>query len=226
MHDAVFAHVSQKFLSAHDSSAKGVTVTVQILGGAVDHHIGAELDRFLLNQSRPRTVHDHGGAGFVSDGSYFFNIADCDDGVAGRFDKYSLGGGTQGLLNRFQIGGIHQAYLDSEPRQMNAQQFLSTGIAYFRGNDMVAGIEQGEKDCRDCAHTTGCHHAIFTLLEGRQTCFQITRCGAVLAGVLKFIEVIPGENFEQFFDIDGQLVGIGHVNRAPQRAGLLIDAFP
>ncbi len=49
--------------------------------------------------------------------------------------------------------------------------------------------------------------------------------GTVFPRVLKLVQVVPGEDLQQLLDIGGELVGIGHVNGSPDRAGIGVDSL-
>ena len=62
---------------------------------------------------------------------YFFNVADADNRIAGGFDINHFGILSDCIAYRFQIGGIYQAYVNAESRQVKAKQFLCPGVTDF-----------------------------------------------------------------------------------------------
>jgi hypothetical protein len=90
---------------------------------------------------------------------------------------------------------------------------------------MIPRSEQGEQRRGYGTHSAGGHDAVLAPLECREALLQMPRSGTVLPCVLKLVQVLPGEDFQELLDIGGKLIGVGHVNGSPDRASIRIDSL-
>ncbi len=154
------------------------------------------------------------------------DVTDVHERVAGRLNEHGFGVRSDGCFYGFKVGCVHQAHVHPEPRHVDAQQLLRSCVAHLGSHDMITAIEQREEHRRNGSHAACGDDAVFTPLQGGQALFKMPRCGAVFPGLLKLVQMIPGEYLDQFLDIRGQLIRIRHVNRSAQGPGFLVDSFP
>lgn len=83
-----------------------VRVSVDVLGHAVHHNVGAVVERVLHVWRQERVVHNHQNSMSVCNSRYGANIHQAQRGVAGRLDPYQLGlVGANQVLNVKLDGG-------------------------------------------------------------------------------------------------------------------------
>ena len=93
-----------------------VAVAVEVLGGGVDDHIGAQLQRLLQVRRSKGVVHDDPDCGIksVGNGRHCGDVDHLQGGVAGGFEINDFGFLRQGCLYGVQIGKVNESCLDAE----------------------------------------------------------------------------------------------------------------
>ncbi len=121
----------------------------QVLGGAVHHDVGPELEGVQQVGAGQGIVHDEGDACFVGDGGDGLEVGDIQLGVAHGLDVDGAGLGPQGGAEGLGLGRIHEGGGDARPRQGVAQQVVGAAVEVVPGHHMVAAAQQGGEGKRD-----------------------------------------------------------------------------
>ena len=106
------------FAFQHNDTADAVAVSVQILRRAVDHDVGAQLDRTLKVRTHERVVDDQSRiSGFANDSRNPANIGDRHQRIRRRFDEDHLcfrtdRGGERIEVRRIDVGEVHAKVTD------------------------------------------------------------------------------------------------------------------
>ena len=139
---------------AHHHACDHVAVAVQILGGAVDHHVGAQLQGTLQIGGAEGVVHDDLDLGILGVGnlSHRGNVHDLQRGVAGALQIDHLGLFRQGSLHGLQIGHVHQTDLHAEFGDPVAQKGKRAAVQGLVSHDLVAGFHAGPEGGGNGAH--------------------------------------------------------------------------
>ena len=144
------------FRRAEDDAAEAATLAVDVLGGGIDHDVGAEFERPLQQRRREHVVDDHLRAGGVAEIAHRLEIDDAQAGIGRRFKQHDLGRLAQRLAPLAEVAAVDELGLDAPLRQ----DLL---------DDVVAGAEQG----------IGRHHPVARL---HQACDRSEHCGHAAGG--------------------------------------------
>src|SRR5262245_708586 len=101
---------------AQHNAAKTAALAVDVLGGGIDHDIGAELQRLLQDRRGEHVVDDHAGAGAAGDLGYGRNIDQVERRVGGSFEEHGPGVGAHGSCPRIEVAAIDQGRGDAKAR--------------------------------------------------------------------------------------------------------------
>ena len=98
-----------EFPGAHDKAGDDIAVAVDVLGGAVDHDVGAQAQGTLQVGRAEGVVRHHLDGGVIGVGrlGHRLDVHDFQIGVAGGLKVDHLGLGRQGLLHVFHVGHVH-----------------------------------------------------------------------------------------------------------------------
>ena len=101
-------------LAAQHRAAQHPALAVEILGGGVDHDVGAQLQRPLQRRRAEAVVHRQPGAGLRARLRQRGDVAHFGQRVGRRFDEQQLGVRLHRRLPGRQIGRRHEGGLDAE----------------------------------------------------------------------------------------------------------------
>ena len=150
---------------AHDHEAGDeVRVAAEVLGGGVDHHVGAELERPLQVGRHERVVHDGDGAVLVGDRRRGDEVGDLEQRVRGALEEERLGPLGDGSLEVVRTLALDDTVRDAEVGEDLVEHAVRPAVHVAGEHDLVARREEREHR-GDGGHPRGEGEAARTALE-------------------------------------------------------------
>ena len=132
-------------LCEHDRAGNDVGVSVQVLGGRVQDHVGTEPDRPAEHGRGYGRVDRQQRAGRMGDARYLGDVGDRPQRVGGSLDPDEPGvPGAGGSLQGRGVAGIDEGRLDAVARRI-LRQPLPQAPVHGRGRDHVSGTFEREE---------------------------------------------------------------------------------
>ena len=167
-----------QILAGGDHEARDhVGVAGQVLGGGVDDHVRAEVERLLEIRGHESVVHDHQSAVFVGDGGDAAHIVDLQQRVGDGLEVDGLCGGgvavaADGAFETVEVAGrVHGGDLKTPTGEVVVQLRVAAAVDVVAGHDAVAGLEDGEHGV-DGGQAGGEGEAAATVFELRDLVLQ------------------------------------------------------
>ncbi len=143
------------FSGCQNDAAEHAALAVDVLGRGIDHTVGAELERALVERRGEHIVHHQLGAGVVGDVGDRGDVDHFQRRIGRQLQKTRLGVFLHRLLPGRQIGAVDQRRGDAEARQ----PFLdhpAAGTEQRLGRDhVIAGFHQPHQRGGDGRHAGG-----------------------------------------------------------------------
>ena len=170
-----------------DEPGEKVGMTAVIFSGRIDDHVGAEVERTLIDAREERIVDgEQPAAGFGSFG-HMSNIGDFEERIRGRFDVDELDVSGR----RFKVVGIEVV----DHRELDAALLKELGrikpgaaVDVVGDQHAVAGIERF-KDQRNRGHAGGSGDAVLGALNVGSMLFNVRTRRIGCAAVAVFAEL-------------------------------------
>ena len=167
-----------------------VAVAVQVLGGRVQHDVGAELERALEAGRREGVVHDQQGARPLRDVGRRPEVAQPHHRVRGRFGEEHPGRGCDGRRDGVRVGAVHEGERQAEPGPHVRHLAVRAAVHVLPRDDVVPGREQLQHRVdRGEARAEG--EAVAAAFERRDVPLQRLAGRVARAGVL--VSLVPAE---------------------------------
>ncbi len=181
-----------QILAAHNDTANTPALTIQVLGGGVNNHIGAKLQR-TLQYRRAETVVDYQqGITGVSQFGHGGDVCHLTQGVRGCFQKQHPRLPVDGLFPFVNICKRHKAGGHTEPGEVFLEQHIG-GTKHTAGTDhVVAAFQQRHAGGHDRRHPGRSSNSAFASLHGRDAVFEGSHGGVGEPGV-DIARLVAGE---------------------------------
>jgi len=167
-----------QFRGADDRAGEHVGVSVEILGGAMDHKIEAQRERLKIH-GRGEGAVDHGNEIVLSAELHrFLESRDASERVADRFQVEELGIFSQPVSPRVRVASVHELVLDAPFPQVFGQKGESAPVQSVLNQDVVAGLKLAHQAGRNRGHSAGCDQRRITFLDGAKLPVQFQMIGA------------------------------------------------
>jgi hypothetical protein len=203
--DVVVAH-------GDDDAADAVAVAVEVLGGAVGHQVGAELDRTLNVGARERVVDDEPGVVVVGEIRRGAQVGDPHDRVGRRLDEQHPRRRLHRPLDLVELRRVHVGERQVVAREDLVEEPERAAVGVVRHDDVVAGL-QHRGNRADGRHARREGEARLAGFDGREVAFErharrILRAAVLVALVLAELFLHVGRRLVDRSD-DGAGGGVG-----------------
>lgn len=159
-------------LAADHRAGEQVAVAAQVLGGRVQHDVGAVLQRPLQHRRGEGVVDDGQEALAARDGRDGGNVDQPQVGVGRRLEIDRAGLGADGGGHRFRAREVGEHGVDAQARQPLREQREGSAVDDLVDHDLVAALQQRQQRGRDRRHAGGRDHAGLGPFERGQPLFQ------------------------------------------------------
>ena len=197
-----------------DDPADAVAVAVEVFRRAVRDEIGAKLERPLDVGARERVVDDQPGLMPMSEIGGGAEVGDPHDRVARRLDEEQSGRGSEGSLDRVEIGGIHVAERQLIARQDLVEEPERPAVDVVGDDHVIARLEH-RRDGIDRRHARRERKRRLAGLHRGDVAFERGARRVLRPGV--FVALVPAE---RVLDVGGRLIN-RRDDRSGRRVGLL-----
>ena len=145
-----------------------IAVAVEVLGGGVDDHIGAELQRLLEIRRGEGVVHDDpdGGVEAVGNGRNGGDVHHLQGGIAGGFEIDDFCLLRQSGFHGVQIGKVDEGRLHAELGHAVVHQREGAAVERVGGDDLITADNRGPERGRNRAHACGGAQRGFPAFQG------------------------------------------------------------
>ena len=123
-----------------DDAADAVAVAVQVFRGAVQHHVGAELDRPLHGGAGERVVDHQLRAVSVRQRGRGGQVRQAQHRVGRRLDEQQLRGRRERVRGGIEIAGVHVGEVQLVPPQHALEEPERAAIRVVGDDDVVARL--------------------------------------------------------------------------------------
>ena len=142
------------------------------LGGGVNNDVCAVLQRADQVRGAEGVIHNNRQAVLVGDLCDSVQIGDISVGVAQGFQVDQAGVLLDGILDLFQVVGIHKGSGDAKVGQGMLQQVVAAAVNGLLGNHMAAVLGQGLDGVADSGSTGSNSQASHAAFQGSDALFQ------------------------------------------------------
>jgi hypothetical protein len=154
-----------------------------MLGGGVDDHMRAQLQRLLEQRRREHVVDHDAGADLVGELGNAGNVDHFERRVGRAFQEEHLGIRLDRLFPVLQMATIDQRAFDAVARRQRLDHPAAGAEQGARGDDMIAGLQLAKK-CRGDRRHAGCGGAgLLGTFERAHALFEHVVGGAAIAGI-------------------------------------------
>jgi hypothetical protein len=178
-------------LGEQGDPADDVVVAAEILGGRVDHHGGAVLDRPAQVGGGDGVVHHQRHAGV---GGHLREAGQVGDGhgrVGDGLGVHRPGARPHRGAGGVRVGGVDEGDVDPEPGRHVGQQRERPAVEVPLGEQVVAGAGQRQQRGGDGAHAGGGGQALGRALQVGDGRLQHRGGGVLVAGVDEALARLP-----------------------------------
>ena len=188
-------------LREDDRAAEDVAVPAEILGGGVEHEVGAARDRALERRRRERAVDEEPCAAVVGEGGERREVEHLDLGIARRLGPEEARVRADRRLRCREVGEIGERRLEPPSRQIVGGHDLEGVVDAIVEEDVRSRgerLEEGSPRARPGRE----RERRFPALQRRQR-----RLEALLRGArLPYIEVVAGRNpLRRVLEVGGEM---------------------
>ena len=106
-----------ELLRAQHRAAEHAALTVDVLGGGVDHHVGAQLEWLLVQHGGKHVVHHDLRTGGVGEFAHRAHVHQLLHRIRWRLEEHGVGRLAQRLAPLVEVGSINKHGLDAPARQ-------------------------------------------------------------------------------------------------------------
>ena len=142
-----------ELLRAEDDAAEAAALAVDMLGGRIDHAIGAERERALPKRRREHVVDHQRRARLMRDLGDAGDVDHFQRRIGRRLEEAGLGVRAQRRPPGVEIGAVDDGRGHAEARQVVLDHVEARAEQRPRRHDMVAGLDlahQGRASPRPC----------------------------------------------------------------------------
>src|SRR5918999_220764 len=198
----------------HYRAADYVGVPSEVFRGRVDDRVGPELERALHHRGCERVV--HGDEGLAPAGHHPRDVHDAQQRVGGRLDPDHPGLGSNGALERGEVGLVDHVVGEAEAGEHLVEEPVGAAVEVLGEDHVVPGPAVGGEQrvsCRHAAREARCEPALEFTERGLERGPGWVRG----AGIVVVLHVLVGP---------GLHVGGGLVDRRDHRTvgGVRIEA--
>ncbi|MCW0450367.1 hypothetical protein NB706_003201 [Xanthomonas sacchari] len=165
-------------------AADHVAVAVDVLGGGVDHQVGAEGDRGLQRRRQEGVVDHRQRAGLVRGVDDEAQVGDAQQRVGRGLDQHQLRRLRQRIGQRARIGQVGGDQFEVALLRQRVEQAPATAVRVVRHHQLVAWLQQRIEHQVDRAHAGGGDHAAGAAFQFRQRFAEQVAGGVAAAGVV------------------------------------------
>ena len=181
--------VGDELLRAEDDAAEAAALAVDVLGGGIDHAVGAELERALPQRRREHVVDDQRRAGGVRDLGDLGDVEHFEIGIGRRLQEAGLGVRPHRRAPRVEVEAVDDGRGHAVARQIVLHHVEAGAEDRLRRDDMVAGLDLAHHRERDRGHAGRGRARRFRALEFRHALLEhvdgrIGEARILVAGVL------------------------------------------
>ena len=144
--------VGDEFLRAEDDAAEAAALAVDVLGGGIDHAVGAELERALPQRRREHVVDDQRRAGGVRDLGDLGDVEHFEIGIGRRLEEAGLGVRPHRRAPGVEVEAVDDRRGHAVARQVVLHHVEAGAEDRLRRHDMVAGLDLAHHRERDRGH--------------------------------------------------------------------------
>ena len=169
----------------HHGTADHVGVAADVLGGGVDHHIGAIGQRVLKGGRGEGVVDSDLGAVLVGDFGGGRDVGDVEQRVGRSLDPHILVvlGGQCGF-HGFQIGDVHHVEAHTPRHEHLGEQAVGAAVHIVAEQDVVAGLDGGAQQHVDGGQARGEAQRVLAAFHGGELLVEACASGVDGAGVV------------------------------------------
>jgi hypothetical protein len=154
-----------QLLAAGEGAAERVGVTAEELRGGVDHEVGAERERLLVDRRRERVVDDHDRAALVRGRRQRLDVDHLQRRVGRRLQVQHVATAGDRLLDRLVVLRVAEVDVDLLARQDVDEDLVRAAVGVLHGDDARARAEQREQRAGDGRHAGGEADRVLGVLE-------------------------------------------------------------
>ncbi len=197
-------------------AADHVAVAVDVLGGRVQHQVGAEGDRVLQRRRQEGVVHHHPGTGPVRGIDHETQVGDAQQRIGRGFHQHQLRRLRQRFGQCARIGQVGGDQLEMALARQRVEQAPAATVGVVRHHQPVARLQQRVEHQVDRAHAGGGDHPAGAAFQFRQRFAEQVAGRVAAAGVVVLALVAEAVEAE---------VGRQHQRRGHRAiGGIAIDA--
>ncbi len=126
-----------------------------MLGGGIDHDVGAEVERALVERGGEYVIDDNAGAGGVRHLANRGDIDQVEHRVRRALQEHRVGRRRQRRLPFVQLGAVDEHGLDAPARQDLIDDEMARAEQGARGDHPVAGVELADQRGEHRRHAGG-----------------------------------------------------------------------
>ena len=144
--------VGDELLRAEDDAAEAAALAVDVLGGGIDHAVGAQFERALPQRRREHVVDDERRAAGVRDLGDLGDVEHIEIGIGRRLQEAGLGVRAHRRAPLVEIEAIDDGRRDAVARQVFLDHVEVGAEDRLRRNDVIAGLDLAEDRQRHRGH--------------------------------------------------------------------------
>ena len=154
-----------------------------MLGGGVDHHVGAELERLLAQRRGEDVVDEHLGAGGMGDLRHRGDVDQVERRVGRRLQEHRPGVRPHRRLPGREVAAFDEGGGDAVARQDGAEDDEAGAEQRPAGHDMVAAAQMAEQGGEHARHAAGGDVAALRPFQQGQARLQHLQRRVAVAGI-------------------------------------------
>src|SRR5436309_1560485 len=152
--------------------------------GQAFYHIGrAQLQRLHQLRRRERVVYYQGALPLPTNLGHSLDVHQSNKGIGHGFNEEQLGGLSQGIADRIQVGGIDKRGLDAEARQLLLEKDGGSTIERGAGHDPIPLLDERQNRGADGRHARGAYRRPGSSLDSSYLLGQMTGIWMAIARV-------------------------------------------
>ena len=152
MFEVIVQLLLDELLAPQHDAAEAAPLAVDMLGGRIDHDVGAERHRPLEQRCGEHIVDHHQRAGLLADLGHALDIDQLEHRVGWRLEEQGARVGPDRRFPRGKIATVDQRGGDAEPRQQILDDIAAAAEQRARGHHMIARFQMAEQGSGDGGH--------------------------------------------------------------------------
>ncbi len=209
-----------QFLTASEQATDQITVSAEILGGRMHHHIGTQLKRSGQCR-RGISVVDHADGTFPAGNigaSLYVNQAHV--GIRRRFEIHHLAAWVDDRSQGIGVGHVNVGDLYTKAFQPGVHELEGTAVQCLISNDFITGADQAPQQRADRAHARGCGQSGCGTFQAGNALFQQSQRG-IGDACINMTALFAGKQCRALLGT-GKSIGRTQMQRRHQRARLIV----